>query len=103
MQIQRGPKGGRFWAPTWEKSLICPCNIGSIYKIEPLLQLITKVLFAPTSYTKIFDRDKHLIQFLLSLYPILLFPRISLKDLKKNSIFIWFGRKVAVCTLEGRP
>ena len=32
------------------------------------------MLFAPTSYAKMFGSDERLIQFWLSLYPLLLFP-----------------------------
>ena len=37
--------------------------IGPIYKIEQLLQCNNKVLVSPSSYTKMFGSDEHLIQF----------------------------------------
>ena len=36
-------------------------NISSIYKLNPLLQSNTKVLFSPSSYTKMFCSDERLI------------------------------------------
>ena len=54
-------------------------NIDFIYKIEPLWHFSNKVLFAPTSHTKIIGSDSRLIQFWLSLYPMLLFPRTPFK------------------------
>ena len=53
--------------------------IGSIYKIEPLLNFTNKVCFAPTSYAKMFGSDERLIQFWLPLYPMLLFPLTPFK------------------------
>ena len=54
-------------------------NIGSIYKIEPCWHFTNRVLFAPTSYTNMFGSDERLINFWLSLYPMLLFPRSPFK------------------------
>ena len=50
-------------------------NIGSIYKIEPLLHFTNKVLFAPTSYAKMFG----LIQFLPLPYYMLLLQKTPFK------------------------
>ena len=57
----------------------CFEQIGSIYKIEPVWHFTNKMLFAPTSYEKMFYRDKRLIQFWLYLYPMLLFLRTPFK------------------------
>ena len=55
-------------------------HIGLIYKIELLLQVNNNVLFAPTSYTKMFCSEERLIQFLSSLYPMLLFTLTPFKN-----------------------
>ena len=47
-------------------------HFGSIYKIEPRLKT---ALWTPTSYAKMFGNNDRLIQFWISLYPMLLFPR----------------------------
>ena len=66
--------------------LRCFEHIGSIYKIEPLLHFNNKVLFARTSYTKMFGSNERLIQFWLSLHSMLLFP---LTPLRTNMICHW--------------
>ena len=49
-----------------------------------LLHFTNKVLFAPTSYDKMFGSDKRLIQFFLSLYPMLIYPQTPLNLLEIN-------------------
>ena len=58
---------------------LCFDNIGSIYKIKPLLHFTNKVIFAPTSYAKNFGSDERQIQFWLFLYPMLFFPHTRFK------------------------
>ena len=45
------------------------------------MHFINKMLFAPTSYAKIFCGDERLIQFWLYLYPMFLFPQTPFKQI----------------------
>ena len=74
----------------------CFDNISLIYKTESLLQLNNKVLFSPASYTKMFGRDEHLIQFFLSLYPMLFSHKLPLICIyytySSTSLFLWISK-----------
>ena len=48
------------------------------------LHFKNKMLFGLSPYAKMFGSDEHLIQFFLSIYPVLLFPPIPFNPIKAN-------------------